>query len=85
MKQKYKHKIVKDLAWCITSENLLNHPLCVQKEFFESDKIALETHLEDLDKSPKPLVDFLASKNTHRLGHYFEALGFLLAKCFKAF
>jgi len=27
-----------------------------------------------LDKDPSPLVDFLASKNTHRLGHYFEAL-----------
>lgn len=74
MKQKYKHKVVRDLAWCITSENLLSHSLCVQKEFLESDKIALKTHLEDLDKSPKPLLDFLASKNTHRLGHYFEAL-----------
>ena len=73
MKQKYKHKIVKDLAWCITSENLLNHPLCVQKEFFESDLNTFQDHLNSLDKDPSPLVDFLASKNTHRLGHYFEA------------
>ena len=74
MKQKYKHKIVRDLAWCITSENLLNHPLCVHKEFLESDLNTFQDHLNSLDKDPKPLVDFLASKNTHRLGHYFEAL-----------
>lgn len=74
MKQKYKHKIVRDLAWCITSENLLNHSLCVQKEFFESDLNTFQDHLNSLDKDPSPLVDFLASKNTHRLGHYFEAL-----------
>ena len=74
MKQKYNHKVVRDLAWCISSENLLSHSLCVQKEFLESDKKTLEAHLEDLDKSPKPLLDFLATKNTHRLGHYFEAL-----------
>jgi hypothetical protein len=70
----YKHKIVRDLAWCITSENLLNHPLCVQKEFFEFDLNTFQDHLNSLDKDPSPLVDFLASKNTHRLGHYFEAL-----------
>jgi hypothetical protein len=74
MKQKYKHKVVRDLAWCITSENLLSHALCVQKEFFESDLNTFQDHLNSLDKDPSPLVDFLASKNTHRLGHYFEAL-----------
>jgi hypothetical protein len=70
----YKHKIVRDLAWCITSENLLNHPLCVQKEFFDFDLNTFQDDLNSLDKDPSPLVDFLASKNTHRLGHYFEAL-----------
>ena len=74
MKQKYKHKVVRDLAWCITSENLLNHSLCVQKEFFEFDLNTFQDHLNSLEKDPSPLVDFLASKNTHRLGHYFEAL-----------
>ena len=74
MKQKYKHKVVRDLAWCITSENLLNHPLCVQKEFFEIDLNTFQDHLNSLDIDPSLLVDFLASKNTHRLGHYFEAL-----------
>lgn len=74
MQKIYKHKVVRDLAWCFYSENLLSHPLCVQKEFFSPDLIALDAHLECLDKEPKPLLDFLASKNTHRLGHYFEAL-----------
>jgi len=72
MKQKYKHKVVRDLAWCIESENLLSHSICLPLDTFEAE--ALEKHLSELEVDPSPLVNFLASKNTHRLGHYFEAL-----------
>jgi len=76
MWKRYKHKTVRDLAWCLYSENLLSHPLCLQKDCLISDFDAFEKHLDSLDQDPKSLMDFLESKNTYRLGHYFEALVF---------
>lgn len=74
MTNSYKHKFVRDLAWSITSPNLLNDNLCVDNLLYKKEYSLLKDHLLDLDKDPSPLIDFLNSKNTHRLGHYFEQL-----------
>lgn len=72
----YKHKAVRDLAWCLYSERIVDNTLAKEDSMFKQDYISFEKHLIELDKNPKPLIDFLANKNTHRLGHYFEHLVF---------
>ena len=75
MWKRYKHKLVRDLAWVLQSENLLDDAIAIDRSpFLESSN--LEAHLKELAQNPKPLIDFLATRNTHRLGHYFEALVF---------
>lgn len=76
MWKQFKHKTVRDLAWCITSEKLLNDELAISDEMLREDYKLFEKKLLELDKNPQPLVDFLSTKNTRRLGHYFEQLIF---------
>lgn len=72
----YKHKTVRDLAWCLYSEPIVNNAIATEDFMFKQGYISFEKHLIELDKNPKPLIDFLENKNTHRLGHYFEHLVF---------
>lgn len=72
----YKHKTVRDLAWCLYSEPIVNNAIATEDFMFKQDYICFEKHLIELDKNPTPLIDFLENKNTHRLGHYFEHLVF---------
>ena len=76
MWKQYKHKTVRDLAWCLYSERIVDNALAIDDSMLEQDYISFEKHLIELDKNPKPLIDFLANKNTHRLGYYFEQLVF---------
>ena len=75
MQLKFKHKLVRDLAWVLQSANLLDDSLATDTSPF-IEAFSIEAHLKELDQNPKPLTAFLAARNTHRLGHYFEALVF---------
>lgn len=74
MKEQYKHKLVRDLAWSVQSPSLINDVLCIEKSLFTDAYLEFREHLQALDKNPQPLIDYLESKNTYRLGHYFEKL-----------
>ena len=76
MWNKFKHKVVRDLAWSICSSSLLKESLLVDAPLEVVEINAFEVHLASLDENPKPLQDFLNANNTHRLGHYFEHLVF---------
>ena len=85
MWKQYKHKTVRDLAWCLYSERIVDNALAIDDSMLEQDYISFEKHLIELNKNPKPLIDFLANKNTHRLGHYFEQLVFYWLEVSKHF
>jgi len=85
MWEQYKHKTVRDLAWCLYSERIVDNALAIEDSMLEQEYISFERHLIELDKNPKPLIDFLANKNTHRLGHYFEQLVFYWLEVSKRF
>ena len=76
MWKNFKHKTVRDLAWSVYSEGLLNDGLALDKAMLREEYLKFEPQLMQLDQDPKPLVDFLNTKNTRRLGHYFEQLIF---------
>ncbi len=80
MWKKFKHKVVRDLAWSICSSSLLKESLLVDAPLDLTEINALEVHLASLDENPKPLQDYLNANNTHRLGHYFEHLVFYWLK-----
>ena len=74
MKQKYHHKIVRDLAWCISSPELLNETLSFGDNIMKDYFLEFQEKLTKLDKNSLELETFLSHKNTLRLGHYYEAL-----------
>jgi len=76
MWKQYKHKIVRDLAWTLSSPNLLKGDDVLAEGILLEEYNDLKSWLAGLDKDPYSLVEFLSSKNTLRLGHYFEQLVF---------
>ena len=85
MWKQFKHKTVRDLAWCLYSERIVDNALAIDDSMLRDDYLSFEKHLIELDKDPKPLINFLANKNTHRLGHYFEQLVFYWLSVSKRF
>ena len=74
MKQNYSHKVVRDLAWCISSPELLNDELAFGNDVISNYFIEFKEKLTELDKNPLELETFLNLNITHRLGQYFEVL-----------
>ena len=74
MKQKYHHKIVRDLGWCISSPELLNETHSFGDNMMTDYVLEFQEKLTKLDKNSLELETFLSHKNTLRLGHYYEAL-----------
>jgi hypothetical protein len=74
MEDLFKHKVVRDLAWSIQSPCLINDDLCVERDLLNKEYLHFRQHLINLDENSNPLIQYLKSKNTHRLGHYFEQL-----------
>jgi len=80
----FQHPIVRQLAFCIASPNLLCQlpkNLCIQHPFKLHPSEFWEVHfqnylprLEELDQSPEPLIQFLSRLKSTRLGLRFEHL-----------
>ena len=78
IEQKYRHDVVRDLAWAIASPPLMlsDRPGC---EWFDD---AWYQHryndstdwLQALDQDPAPLLAVVAAQKDRRLGNYFETL-----------
>ena len=77
----FKHKTVRDLAWAVSSNGLLNDRLTVKESLLREEYQKFIAQLSQLDEDPKLLIEFLETKNIKRLGHYFEQLIFL--NCYK--
>lgn len=75
-----KHPAVRDLAWSIGAPGLLDSSLPAYRDRVVDDAWcmaqlqAASAWLRELDRAPQPLLEFLASRPTRRLGHYFESL-----------
>ena len=71
---------VRDLAWVIGSPGLLTpahpeyHQLLVEDAWCQEQLLACLPWLTKLDQAPHDLHEFIASRPTRRLGHYFETL-----------
>lgn len=80
----FRHPIVRQLAFCIASPNILTkipddlkienyfelHSNTVWQEHYQ----AYEVRLQQLDQQPQPLIDFMARLKSTRLGLRFEYL-----------
>lgn len=74
----YFHPAVRDLAWSlgsppllIRSDNAVHWP---ESAWHRDIQAAFHTHLLELDRSPRPLLEQLARRTDRRLGSYFESL-----------
>ena len=76
MWENFKHKTVRDLAWAVSSNGLLNDRLAVKESLLREESQKFVAQLRQLDEDPKLLIEFLETKNIKRLGHYFEQLIF---------
>ena len=85
MWENFKHKTVRDLAWAISSNGLLNDRLAVKESLLREEYQKFIAQLRQLDKDPKLLMEFLETKNITRLGHYFEQLIFFWLQHSKRF
>ena len=72
----FKHKSVRDLAWAICSDGLLNDGLAVNELLIREEYFKFKSQLKQLNKDPKALNDYINTKKAKRLGHYFEQLIF---------
>lgn len=81
----YRHHVVRDLAWAISSPPLLNleQAPCrwYRDEWFQGLPMSPEW-LQRLDEAPEELQEKLDTQKDRRLGRYFETLwAFWLEKC----
>ena len=76
MLENFKYKTVRDLAWAVSSNGLLNDRLAVKESLLREEYQKFIAQLSRLDKDPKLLLEFMETKNIKRLGHYFEQLIF---------
>ncbi len=76
---KYRHQIVRDLAWVIFSPVLL-HNIPVKKFCFDNGSLLTEGNkwinnfLRSLDNDPRKLKEYIAKENSKLIGKYFENL-----------
>ncbi len=75
----YKVQEVRDLAWAIFSPPLIksihgSHIDFCSNTLDENEQTFFINLSNELDKNPRELFDFLATKNSRLLGKYFEAL-----------
>lgn len=85
MVYRYKHKVVRDLAWVIASPPLfINSEEFKEVKFLDDDFFTKEFEknrdlLNSLDDEPTPLLEHVRQNNSRLLGKYFENLvGFWL-------
>jgi hypothetical protein len=77
---RFKHQVIRDLAWSLWGPALLIHDTpyaeTVNNERANSDRFFPldEQWLQQLDQQPQVLITYLEEKNTRLLGAYFEAL-----------
>lgn len=81
---KYKHPIVRQLAFCIASPNIIqhlpdeleikNHFEIHNTAFWQQQYIDFQTRLDQLDHNPTPLIEFVQQLKSTRLGLRFEYL-----------
>ena len=70
----FEHKIVRDLAWVICSNCLIDDNIAIHESLLHEEYLKFEPQLKQLDTNPTVLFEFLQTKNARRLGHYFEQL-----------
>ncbi len=74
----WQHPAVRDLAWAIGSPPLQYRPdapvYWPDADWCQQQLQAASTWLDNLDKQPQPLIDWLAQTNDRRLGRRFEDL-----------
>ncbi|MCM8512588.1 DUF1853 family protein [Acinetobacter bereziniae] len=81
---KYQHPIVRQLAFCIASPNIIqalpdelqihHHFELHNTEFWQQQFLAYQTRLDDLDQNPTTLIEFVQQLKSTRLGLRFEYL-----------
>lgn len=77
IKSKYKHAIVRDLAWVVQSPSLQYKGFALPEwspAFYEEFYKGIESKLKIIDQNPVDLKLFIRQNNTRLLGTYFEAL-----------
>ncbi len=76
---KYRHQIVRDLAWVVFSPVMLN-PKTYTDFRFDNGSILLReqsdqlSFLQFLDEQPAQLIDYISAENSKLIGKYFESL-----------
>ncbi|PWQ99367.1 DUF1853 family protein [Leucothrix arctica] len=75
--QRWKHRVVRDLAWVIASPPLASGEydgvVWWDNAFVLSEYQACLPSLESLDQDPSPLINYLDQQKGKALGHRFEA------------
>ncbi|MCX5469500.1 DUF1853 family protein [Acinetobacter nematophilus] len=81
---KYHHPIVRQLAFCIASPNIIqtlpdelqihHHFELHNTEFWQQQFFAYKSRLDDLDQNPAALIEFVQQLKSTRLGLRFEYL-----------
>ncbi|CEM08905.1 unnamed protein product [Vitrella brassicaformis CCMP3155] len=83
--ERFKHKIVRDLAWVIHSQPLISDGLEDLPALSLSDLLDASSTLqwlEKLDSDPSELLDFLVRKHIRRLGFLYQSLlEFVFVRC----
>lgn len=80
MLSRFKTPAVRDLVWMLSSPSLLDAPesedgAVLSNAWSKRQLLRCVVMLEELDRSPKPLLEFIARhRKTGRLGDYFETL-----------
>ena len=74
----FKHAPVRDLAWTGFAPQLLRTP-AIQGAGIQLDGF-WQSHLDQLDEDPEPLLNYIADRDTGRLGLYYETLWHYLLK-----
>ena len=87
----YLHQYVADLAWIITSPQLLSDTRLaddIHSPTFSTNSLTSSIWtewlrcLERINQSPKPLIEYIEQRQTKRVGFYYEALVSFLLKNF---
>lgn len=68
------HQAVRDLAWCCFSAPLMRSLNASSVEIFPRNSSALWPWLKRLDAQPEPLEQLLSTRQSTRLGLYYETL-----------
>ena len=67
MWENFKHKTVRDLAWAVSSNGLLNDRLAVKESLLREEYQKFIAQLRQLDEDPKLLLKFLETKKHNKV------------------